>query len=57
MPSSPPTAPRERSLSTSPKLDEREVALELLARAPAAKAPVTLIGDKGYAGKEFATGQ
>jgi hypothetical protein len=39
---------------TSPKLDERDVALELLARAKR-RGPVTVIGDKGYAGKEFAT--
>jgi hypothetical protein len=37
----------------SPKRDEREVALELLARARH-KGHVTVIGDKGYAGREFA---
>ncbi len=39
---------------TSPKLDEREVALKLLARAKREGA-VTVIADKGYAGREFAT--
>jgi hypothetical protein len=39
---------------TSPKLDEREVALKLLARARRQRT-VTVIGDKGYAGKDFAT--
>jgi len=38
---------------TSPKRDEREVGLELLARC--ACAGETLLGDKGYAGREFAT--
>lgn len=37
----------------SPKRDEREVALELLARTRR-QGTVTLIGDKGYAGREFA---
>jgi hypothetical protein len=37
----------------SPKRDERDVALELLARTRR-HGPVTLIGDKGYAGREFA---
>jgi hypothetical protein len=37
----------------SPKRDERDVALELLARTRR-QGPVTLIGDKGYAGREFA---
>lgn len=37
----------------SPKRDERDVALELLARTRRQGA-VTLIGDKGYAGKAFA---
>ena len=37
----------------SPKRDEREVALELLARTRRAGGE-TLIGDKGYAGGEFA---
>lgn len=38
----------------SPKRGEREVALKLLARCRR-DGPVTLIGDKGYAGREFAT--
>ena len=38
----------------SPKRDEREVALELLARTRR-EGTVTLIGDKGYAGREFAS--
>jgi transposase len=38
---------------TSPKLDEREVALKLLARANQ-RGGETVIADKGYAGKEFA---
>src|ERR1022692_2884528 len=37
----------------SPKRDEREVAIELLARTHR-QGYVTLIGDKGYAGKAFA---
>jgi hypothetical protein len=37
----------------SPKRDERDVALELLARTRR-EGPVTLIGDKGYAGRAFA---
>ncbi len=37
----------------SPKRDEREVALELLARTRR-EGTVTLIGDKGYAGRAFA---
>jgi hypothetical protein len=37
----------------SPKRDEREVALKLLARTRR-QGPVTLVGDKGYAGKAFA---
>jgi hypothetical protein len=45
--------PRALAL-TSPKVDEREVALKLLERCRRHGA-VTLIGDKGYAGKEFAT--
>jgi hypothetical protein len=45
--------PRALAL-TSPKVDEREVALKLLERCHRYGA-VTLIGDKGYAGKEFAT--
>jgi hypothetical protein len=44
--------PRAVTLA-SPKRDEREVALELLARARR-DGPVVVIGDKGYAGKEFA---
>ncbi|MGP0101337.1 MAG: transposase, partial [Solirubrobacteraceae bacterium] len=36
-----------------PKLDEREVALKLLARAKR-RGGETVIADKGYAGKEFA---
>jgi Transposase DDE domain len=39
---------------TSPKVDEREVALELLARCPRPGGE-TLLGDKGYAGRQFAT--
>ena len=54
--SSRPTGPRGRSQLASPKRDEREVGLELLA-APAATGHVTLIGDKGYAGREFAAGR
>jgi transposase len=38
---------------TSPKIDEREVALELLKRC-GRKGGETLLGDKGYAGREFA---
>jgi hypothetical protein len=38
---------------TSPKRDEREVALELLARAGRAGGE-TIVGDKGYAGRQFA---
>jgi hypothetical protein len=44
--------PRAITLA-SPKRDEREVALELLARTRR-EGTVTLIGDKGYAGREFA---
>jgi Transposase DDE domain len=44
--------PRALAL-TSPKIDEREVALKLLARAPRPGGE-TLIGDKGYAGRAFA---
>jgi hypothetical protein len=44
--------PRALTL-TSPKRDEREVALALLARARRGGGE-TLIGDKGYAGREFA---
>jgi Transposase DDE domain len=46
--------PRALAL-TSPKLDEREVALKLLARIPRGGGE-TLIGDKGYAGRAFAAG-
>src|SRR5271167_3925342 len=38
----------------SPKRDERDVALELLLRTRR-EGSVTLIGDKGYAGREFAS--
>ena len=38
---------------TSPKRDEREVGLELLARTRRAGGE-TLLGDKGYAGRDFA---
>jgi len=44
--------PRAITLA-SPKRDERDVALELLARTRRQRT-VTLIGDKGYAGREFA---
>jgi hypothetical protein len=44
--------PRAITLA-SPKRDEREVALELLARTRR-EGTVTLIADKGYAGREFA---
>lgn len=49
---SPDGTPRAIAL-TSPKRDEREVALKLLARTNR-RGAVTVIGDKGYAGKEFA---
>jgi hypothetical protein len=39
---------------TSPKRDEREVALKLLERCRR-RGGETVIGDKGYAGREFAT--
>jgi hypothetical protein len=45
--------PRALSL-TSPKRDEREVALKLLQRCRR-HGGETVIGDKGYAGREFAT--
>jgi hypothetical protein len=45
-------APRAVTVA-SPKRDERDVALELLA-CTRRQGPVTLIGDKGYAGREFA---
>ena len=47
------TAPPERSQLASPKTDEREVGLELLDRARR-HGGETLLGDKGYAGREFA---
>ena len=43
--------PRALAL-TSPKTGEREVALELFARAQRT-GPLTVIGDKGYAGRDF----
>jgi len=46
--------PRALAL-TSPKRDEREVALKLLARVPRRGGEI-LIGDKGYAGRAFALG-
>jgi hypothetical protein len=46
--------PRALAL-TSPKQDEREVALKLLARAPR-NGGETVIGDKGYVGRAFAAG-
>ena len=49
---SPDGTPRALELC-SPKRDEREVALVLLDRCRR-QGPVTLIGDKGYAGREFA---
>jgi hypothetical protein len=49
---SPDGTPRAIAL-TSPKIDEREVAIKLLARAPRTGGE-TVIGDKGYAGREFA---
>jgi Transposase DDE domain len=45
--------PRALAL-TSPKQDEREVALKLIARAPR-RGGETVIGDKGYAGARFAS--
>jgi hypothetical protein len=48
-----PTGHHEPSRSLPPNVTEREVALELLARTRR-QGPVTLIGDKGYAGREFA---
>ena len=52
--SSPPTA-RPRALAlTSPKTDERDVALSC-SHAASAWAARSLVGDKGYAGREFAT--
>jgi len=49
---SPDGTPRAIAL-TSPKLDERDVALKLLARAKR-RGGETVIADKGYAGREFA---
>jgi transposase len=49
---SPDGTPRAIAL-TSPKLDERDVALKLLARARR-RGGETVIGDKGYAGAQFA---
>jgi len=46
--------PRALAL-TSPKTDEREIALKLLARAPRIGGE-TVIGDKGYVGRAFAAG-
>ncbi len=43
--------PRALAL-TSPKVGEREVCLEMLGRVERG-GPVTVIGDKGYAGREF----
>jgi hypothetical protein len=37
---------------TSPKTDEREVCLQLIERVDR-RGPVTVIGDKGYAGRDF----
>jgi ABC-type glutathione transport system ATPase component len=50
---SPHGTPRVIAL-TSPKIDGREVALKLLARAKRRDGE-TMIADKGYVGKEFAT--
>jgi transposase len=44
--------PRALTL-TSPKLDERDVALDMLTRCDR-RGGETLLGDKGYAGREFA---
>ncbi len=44
--------PRALTLA-SPKRDEREIGLELLARCPR-QGGETLLGDKGYAGRQFA---
>jgi hypothetical protein len=43
--------PRALAL-TSPKASEREVCLAMLARV-ARRGPLTIVGDKGYAGREF----
>ena len=45
--------PRALAL-TSPKTGEREVCLDMLARLDR-HGPVTVIGDKGYAGRDFST--
>ncbi|HYN49624.1 MAG TPA: IS982 family transposase [Thermoleophilaceae bacterium] len=45
--------PRALAL-TSPKTGEREVALNMLARVQRT-GPLTVVGDKGYAGREFET--
>ena len=50
---SPDGTPRALELC-SPKRDEREIGLVLLDRVDR-RGPVTLIGDKGYAGRTFAT--
>jgi hypothetical protein len=44
--------PRALTL-TSPKVGERDVCLDLLARVNRTSERLTVIGDKGYAGKEF----
>ncbi len=49
---SPDGTPRALAL-TSPKADERDVALELLERCER-RGGETLLGDKGYAGRDFA---
>jgi hypothetical protein len=51
--STPVECARSRETVASPKRDEREVALELLARTRR-HGGETLIGDKGYAGRAFA---
>lgn len=43
--------PRALTL-TSPKTGEREVCLNMLARVPRT-GPLTIVGDKGYAGRGF----
>ncbi len=48
-----PSGPRLRSELTSPKRDEREVGLKLLARCTR-HGGETLLADKGYAGRPFA---
>lgn len=50
---SPDGTPRALTL-TSPKRDERDVGLELLARCQR-RGGETLLGDKGYAGRDFAS--